>query len=79
MGSPVPPSILTDLAPSDFHLFRSLQHFLDGKNSEALMKSKPTSLLSLSLSPVKFYSEGIQKLVERWDLVGEQEDNYILD
>jgi len=48
-----------DLAPSDFHLFRSLQNSLNGKMfaSEDLIKQT-----SLAKKDGKFYERGIMKL-----------------
>jgi len=68
-----------DLAPSDFHLFRSLQNSLNGKTfaSEDLIKQHIDKFLAEKDG--KFYEYGIMKLLGRWQKVIEQNGQYIID
>ena len=73
------PPYSPDLAPSDFHLFRSLPNALRGvsfnNNEEVKMwldeffESKPTD----------FYCRGVEKLVKRWEEVVNSYGEYIVD
>jgi [histone H3]-lysine36 N-dimethyltransferase SETMAR len=54
-----------DLAPSDYHLFRSLQHFLKDKRFSN-ERELELSLWEFFLSkPKSFYKRGIDDLIER--------------
>jgi len=73
-----------DLAPSDFHLFRSLQNSLNGKicfllsfASEDFIKQHLNKFLTEKDG--KFYERGIMKLSGRWQKVIEQNGQYIID
>ena len=72
------PPYSPDLAPSDFHLFRSLSNALCGVpfNNDVELK---TWLEQFSDSePTDFYSRGIEKLVERWEEVVNNDGAYII-
>jgi len=73
------PPYSPDLAPSDFHLFRSLQNSLNGKTfaSEDLIKQHLDKFLAEK--DRKFYERGIMKLPERWQKIIEQNGQYIID
>ena len=58
------PPYSTDLAPSDYQLFRSLQNHLNGKTFD---------------SNEAFYESGIMKPTERWQKVIEQNGQYIIN
>ena len=64
------PPYSPDLAPSDFHLFGPMKHYLGGKHftddEEVQHNIRHCRILLLQQS-TEFYAEGIQKLVERWD------------
>ena len=59
-----------DLAPSDFHLFRSLQNFLGGKN----FSGREDIRLTLT-----FFEQGILNLPKRWEKFVEQNGQYVID
>ena len=65
------PPYSTDIAPSNYYLFRSLHNSLNGKtfNDEAV---KSHLVQFLDDKDQKFYESGIMKLPERWQKVIEQ-------
>ena len=73
------PPYSPDLAPSDYHLFRSLDNSLRGKtfNDDDAVKSHLTQFLAEK--DQTFYERGIFKLSERWQKVIEQNGKYIID
>ena len=63
------PTYSPDLSPTDYHLFRSLGAFLDGKsfkNEEDLRSQLATFFSS---KPNDFYERGIRDIVKRWQYV----------
>ena len=73
------PPYNSDLAPSDYYLFRSLQDSLNGKtfNDDEALKSHLVQFFADK--DQKFYERGIMKLPERWKKVIEQNGKYIID
>jgi [histone H3]-lysine36 N-dimethyltransferase SETMAR len=73
------PPYSPDLAPSDYHLFRSLSNYLRGK------KFKNEEVLKIELQkffdsmPQEFYAKGIHDLPRRWAEVIKTKGEYILD
>lgn len=63
------PAYSPDLAPSDYHLFLSLQNFLNGKTfvDQTAVESSITDFLGSK--PESFYAAGIDKLPIRWKRV----------
>ncbi|KOX74514.1 Histone-lysine N-methyltransferase SETMAR, partial [Melipona quadrifasciata] len=53
------------IAPSDFHLFRSLQHFLSGKKFENLDDVQNAISRYFAQKPINFYRSGIKNLHTR--------------
>ncbi|KZC14268.1 Histone-lysine N-methyltransferase SETMAR, partial [Dufourea novaeangliae] len=72
------PPYSPDLAPSDFHLFRSLQNSLNGKNFNSLVEIKHHVEKFFAENPARFWKDGIFKLPERWKKVVEQNGTYII-
>ena len=65
-------------APSDFHLFRSLQSSINGKKFNSLEDCKRHLKQFFAQKDKKFWEDGIMKLPERWQKVVEQNKEYIL-
>ncbi|KOC70126.1 Histone-lysine N-methyltransferase SETMAR [Habropoda laboriosa] len=72
------PPYSPDLAPSDFHLFRSLQNSLNGKNFNSMVEIKNHIEKFFAEKSEKFWKDGIFKLPERWRKVVEQNGTYII-
>ncbi|EZA54736.1 Histone-lysine N-methyltransferase SETMAR [Ooceraea biroi] len=68
-----------DIAPSDFHLFRSLQNSLSGKNFNSLIDIKNHLEEFFAEKPKKFWENGIFQLCERWTKVMKQNGAYIVN
>ncbi|KAF2361178.1 hypothetical protein FHG87_008066 [Trinorchestia longiramus] len=67
-----------DLAPTDYHLFRSLQNHPSGQmlNSREVVEMKPVYFLS---KPNEFHDGGIKKLIKRWKNVISTNGDYAND
>jgi histone-lysine N-methyltransferase SETMAR len=68
-----------DLAPSDYHLFRSMQHFL--RDIKFLNVDEVRNWLSdfFDSQPIEFYARGIRSLRERWRRVINLNGEYYID
>jgi histone-lysine N-methyltransferase SETMAR len=73
------PPYSPDLAPSDYHLFRSLQKHLINKKSERFEEVNFAILAYFESKPISFYKAGIEKLVTCWKTVIASNGNYIID
>lgn len=73
------PPYSPDVAPSDYHLFRSLQNFLNCKNFTSLNDLKNHLEQFFVQKDGKFWEDGILKLPERWRKVIEQNGTYIAE
>lgn len=73
------PPYSPDLAPSDYHLFRSLQNFLDGKKFTDKTAAENGVSEFFESKPQKFYYDGIMKLPEKWQKVIDNNGQYVLD
>ena len=68
-----------DLAPSDYHLFRSFQNHLNGNTFNSNEAVKNELIQFFASKNQTFYEKGIMKLTERWQKVIEQNGQYIID
>ena len=73
------PPYSPDLAPSDYHLFRSLQNFLRGKFYDNVKHIENDLKDFLASKPVTFFWDGIDKLTSRWREVVERNGEYVID
>lgn len=73
------PPYSPDLAPSDYHLFRSLQNSLNGKNFDSDEAVENHLSRFFAGKDQKFFERGIMQLPERWSLVVKQNGQYIID
>ena len=60
------PHYSSDLAPSDYHLFRSIQNALTGIKFSSVQGIKNWLDSFLATKPAQFNWGGIHKLPERW-------------
>jgi len=72
------PPYSPDLAPSDFHLFRSLQHFLAGKKFLTERQIHHALAWFFAMKTPDFYRRGIEKLQKRWEKVVEKGGEYAI-
>ena len=70
------PAYSPDLAPSGYHLFRSMQHFLKEKSYSDVESIRKDVAQFFASKPVSFYEKGIQSLPERWAKVIDNDGNY---
>ena len=68
-----------DLAPSDYHLFRSMQHFLEEKKLKNFEKVKIWVSSYFDLQPAGFFADGIHSLRDRSQIVINPNSEYTLD
>ncbi|KOX67510.1 Histone-lysine N-methyltransferase SETMAR, partial [Melipona quadrifasciata] len=59
------PPYSPDIVPSDFHLFRSLQHFIIGKKFENLDNVQNAISRYFAQKPIDFYRFGLKNLHTR--------------
>ena len=68
----------SDIAPSDFHLFRSLQNSPNRKTFNSLEDCKRHQEQFFAQKDKKFWEDGIMKLPEKWQKVVEKKGEYIV-
>lgn len=73
------PPYSPDIAPSDYHLFRSLDNHLRGTQfvSEDTLKAEIENFFQSK--PASFYKDGIHALPERWRKIVHADGAYIVD
>ncbi|KAF2352071.1 Transposase type 1 [Trinorchestia longiramus] len=62
---PYPP-YSPDLSPTDYHLFKHLSTFLDGKTFRSKQEVETTFKDFVASQPLTFHQQGIKNLVVRW-------------
>ena len=67
----------SDIAPSDFHLFRSLQNSLKRKNFNSLEDCKRYLEQFFAQKDKRFWEDGIMKLPDKWQKVVEQKGEHV--
>ena len=72
------PPYSQDIAPSDFHLFQSLQNSLNGKNFNSLEDCKGNLEQFFVQKDKKFWEDGIMKLPGKWQKVVERNVEYVV-
>lgn len=70
------PPYSPDLAPSDFRLFRSLQHFLKGKNFDSFEQMSESLEEFFDSKDASFYRQGTMKLPDEWQEVIDVDGEY---
>lgn len=73
------PPYSPDLAPTDFHLFRSLSNNLQGVSFDSVRNLQKWLTNFFESRPNDFWQKGIDKLVERWQQVIEKDGDYVTD
>lgn len=73
------PPYSPDLAPSDYHLFRSLSNSLRNKIFEKEDQVKTYLETYFDSQPEEFYRKGIHLLPTRWQQVIDSDGTYIID
>jgi len=66
------PPYSPDLAPPDYHLFRSLEQYLRGENFESGEQIETSLPQFFEQKRQKFFEKGILNLSKRWQYVIEQ-------
>lgn len=72
------PAYSPDLAPSDYHLFLSLQNFLNGVTMASREDCERYLVQFIDQKSQKFYSDGIMILPDKWRKVIEQNGTYLI-
>jgi histone-lysine N-methyltransferase SETMAR len=73
------PPYSSDLAPSDYHLFRSLSNNLLGVSSNNDAELQNWLDVFFTSKPVDVLKRGIENLPERWEAVVNNGGEYIID
>uniref|UniRef100_A0A914EJM2 Transposase n=1 Tax=Acrobeloides nanus TaxID=290746 RepID=A0A914EJM2_9BILA len=70
------PPYSPDMAPSDFYLFRSLEHWLRGKKFRTIEEMRQSLTEFFDSKNREWYRHGIHRLEEQWQKVIENHGEY---
>ena len=70
------PAYSPDLAPSHYHLFRSMEHFLRDKSFDENQNLGNQLDAYFDMKPQSFYRDGIRQLPLKWQKVIDNQGNY---
>ena len=73
------PPYSPDLAPSDYHIFRSLKQYLQGKKFKSLNDIKFALNDYFDSKPTSWFKKGIDDLIIRWRNVIDNNGEYYDD
>ncbi|GFX46203.1 mariner Mos1 transposase [Trichonephila clavipes] len=73
------PPYSTDIAPSDYYLFRSIQNYPMGKKFKSFESVSKTVVGYFNSKDENFYKTGIHRLPEGWQQVVTNNGAYIID
>ena len=73
------PPYSPDMAPTDYHLFRSLSHFLDGRQFKDDDDLKSGLQTFFDQKSPDFYKQGIYDLPIRWQYIVDHNGTYFVD
>lgn len=73
------PPYSPDIAPTDFHLFRSLQHFLCEKRFQNEDEIKEGIKKFIASKSISFFEKGIRSLVDKWQTIIDNNGEYIIE
>lgn len=71
------PPYSPDLAPSDYHLFRSLAHFLLGRQFNNVDDVEVACRDLFTSKPREWYHQGIEDVAQRWVRIIESNGLYL--
>ena len=74
--SPVAAPYSPDMAPSDFYLFRSLEHWLRGKKFKTIEEMRESLEEFFASKDRDWYRRGLTRLEEQWQKVIENNGEY---
>ncbi|KAK6728845.1 hypothetical protein RB195_006110 [Necator americanus] len=73
------PPYISNLAPSDYHLFRSLQHHLEEKRYDDRDNLENDLRAFFASRSLEFYAKGIRYLVRCWQKVVDVDGDYSVE
>jgi histone-lysine N-methyltransferase SETMAR len=73
------PAYSPDLAPTDYHIFSSLQRHLEDKQYDNRNTLEADLAHYFSSKPLSYYRDGIHKLPTRWRYVIDHDGDYFID